>query len=503
MWVLGIPQTEKRSEMSIDHPENELLGILAELRKLPRETEWAEFKHNNTDPQEIGEYLSALANSAALTGKVSAWLVWGLDNDTHEVTGTTFNPATARIGNEELESWLLRLLSPKINFRFYSLQVAGKSVVLLEISAAFRHPARFKGTEFIRVGSYKKRLKELPEKERELWRVFDRTPFEKEIAAENIAAEEVLRLLDYLAYFDLLSLPLPAGRDGILSALAADDVIALGKGGKWHITNLGAVLFAKRLGDFRTLARKAMRVVLYKDESRVETVREQEGSKGYAAGFEGLIGFVTNLLPTNEVIGQAFRRQVPMFPELAIRELVANAIIHQDFHLTGTGPMVEIFSHRMEITNPGLPLVQTDRFLDSPPRSRNEALASFMRRIGVCEERGSGVDKVVFQTEFYQLPAPLFETSDDHTRAVLFAHRELKEMDKTDRIRACYLHACLRYVQRDYMTNTTLRERFGIDEKNSAVASRLIKEALDAGLIVSYDKNAGRKYMKYLPGWAR
>ena len=246
-----------------------------------------------------------------------------------------------------------------------------------------------------------------------------------------------------------------------------------------------------------------MWVVLYKDESRVEIVREQEGSKGYAAGFEGLIGFVTNLLPTNEVIGQAFRRQVPMFPELAIRELVANAIIHQDFHLTGTGPMVEIFSHRMEITNPGLPLVQTDRFLDSPPRSRNEALASFMHRIGVCEERGSGVDKVVFQTEFYQLPAPLFETSDDHTRAVLFAHRELKEMDKTDRIRACYLHACLRYVQRDYMTNTTLRERFGIDEKNSAVASRLIKEALDAGLIVSYDKNAGRKYMKYLPGWAR
>ncbi len=489
--------------MSIDHPENELLGILAELRKLPRETEWAEFKHNNADPDEIGEYLSALANSAALTGKVSAWLVWGLDNDTHEIIGTTFNPTTAKVGNEELESRLLRLLSPKINFRFYGVQAEGKPVVLLEISAAFRHPVQFKGTEFIRIGSYKKKLKDYPEKERELWRVFDRMPFEKEIAAENIAAEEVLRLLDYPAYFDLLSLPLPEGRDGILSALAADDLIAPGKGGKWHITNLGAVLFAKRLGDFRTLARKAVRVVLYKGESRVETVREQEGSKGYAAGFEGLIGFVTNLLPSNEVIGQALRKQVPMFPELAIRELVANAIIHQDFHLTGTGPMVEIFSHRMEITNPGLPLVQTDRFLDSPPRSRNEALASFMRRIGVCEERGSGVDKVVFQTELYQLPAPLFETSDDHTRAVLFAHRELKEMDKADRIRACYLHACLRYVQRDYMTNTTLRERFGIDEKNSAVASRLIKEALDAGLIVPYDEKAGRKYMKYLPGWAR
>lgn len=368
---------------------------------------------------------------------------------------------------------------------------------------ADRHPVQFKGTEFIRVGSYKKKLKDFPEKERELWRVFDQTPFEKEIAAENLTAEEVLRRIDYPAYFDLLSLPLPEGRNGILSALKADALIIAGQGGKWNITNLGAVLFAKRLADFHSLTRKAVRVVLYKGEGRVETVREQEGGQGYATGFEGLIGFVTNLLPSNEVIGQALRKQVPMFPDLAIRELVANAIIHQDFHLTGTGPMVEIFASRMEITNPGLPLVQTDRFLDSPPRSRNEALASFMRRIGVCEERGSGVDKVVSQTELYQLPAPLFETTTEHTRAVLFAHRDLKDMDKADRVRACYLHACLRYVQRDHMTNATLRERFDIEEKNSATASRLIKETLEAGQIVPYDEYAGRKYMKYLPWWAK
>lgn len=430
--------------MSIDRPANELPGILTELRKLPREAEWVEFKHNNAEPEEVREYLSALANAAALTGKVHAWLVWGLNNDTHDIVGTSFNPAGAKVGNEELESWLLRLLAPKINFRFYAFQVDDKPVVLLEIGAAFRHPVQFRGTEYIRVGFYKKKLKDFPEKERELWRVFERIPFEREIAAENIAAEVVLKLLDYPAYFDQLSLPLPEGREGILAALAADDMIAPGRAGLWNITNLGAVLFAKRLADFRTLTRKAVRVVLYKGESRVEAVREQEDGKGYAAGFEGLIGFVTNLLPSNEVIGKALRKQVPMFPELAIRELVANAIIHQDFHLTGTGPMVEIFSKRMEITNPGLPLVQTDRFLDSPPRSRNEALASFMRRIGVCEERGSGVDKVVFQTEFYQLPAPLFETSGEHTRAVLYSYRDLKEMDKVDRIRACYLHACLR-----------------------------------------------------------
>jgi len=172
-------------------------------------------------------------------------------------------------------SWLLRLLNPKINFHFYPLQVDDKPLVLLEIGAAFRHPVQFKNSEFIRVGSYKKRLKDFPEKERDLWRVFDRTPFEREIAAENLATDEILKLLDYPAYFDLLSLPLPEGRDGILIALAADEMIAPDKSGKWNITNLGAMLFAKRLADFRSLSRKAVRIILYKGENRVETVREQ------------------------------------------------------------------------------------------------------------------------------------------------------------------------------------------------------------------------------------
>ena len=478
------------------------ISIVHELRKLPRETEWVEFKRNRAEPDEIGGYLSALANSAALLGKVNAYLVWGVDDKSHDIVGTTFRPGSLKIGAEELENWLLRLLSPRIDFHFHELTIEGMTVVLLEIGAAFRHPVRFKETEYIRVGSYRKKLKEFSEKERELWRVFDRTPFEREIAAEHVDDQNVLQLLDYPAYFSLLSLPLPEGRDGILDALEAAEMIARGKAGKWNLTNLGAVLLAKDLSDFRKLKRKAIRVVLYRGEGRVETVREQESAKGYAVGFEGLIGYITNLLPGNEVIGQALRRNVPMFPELAIRELVANAIIHQDFHATGTGVMVEIFSNRMEIINPGLPLVETDRFLDSPPKSRNETLASFMRRIGVCEERGSGIDKVVFQTELYQLPAPIFETTPEHTRAVLFAHRKFREMDKDDRIRACYLHACLRYVQRDFMTNNTLRERFGIDPKNSATISRIIKDTIGADLIRCHDDSVGNKAKKYLPWWA-
>lgn len=140
--------------------------------------------------------------------------------------------------------------------------------------------------------------------------------------------------------------------------------------------------------------------------------------------------------------------------------------------------------------------------MDTPPRSRNESLASLMRRVGICEERGSGRDKVVSQTEHYQLPAPLAEVVDEHTRVVLFGHRALTRMDKDDRIRAVYLHACLRYVNREHMTNTSVRERFGIEAQNSAAASRLIREAVEAGLVVAYDPNAAPKLMRYVPVWA-
>lgn len=479
-----------------------LVSLVRELCKLPRETEWTEFKVNNVEPQEIGELVSALANSAALTGKAFAYLVWGVANDDHSIVGTRFAPRAAKVGNEELENWLLRLLTPKIHFRFFEVSVDGQPVVLLEIERAFRHPVQFQGLELIRVGSYKKKLKDFPEKERALWRIFDRTPFEEGIAAERVPEDEVLRLLDYPGYFDLLRIPLPENREGILKALAEDGLIRSCEAGGWNVTSLGAILFAKRLEEFRSLRRKAMRVIQYRGTSRVETVKEQIGAKGYACAFEGMISFVNGLLPSNEVIEQALRKTVPRFPELAVRELVANALIHQDFFATGVGPMVEIFDDRVEITNPGAPLVDTERFVDTPPKSRNESLASLMRRIGICEERGSGWDKVVFQTELYQLPAPLAEATAEHTRVVLFAPRPLSRMDKADRIRAVYLHACLRYVSREYLTNSSVRQRFGIEAQNIAAASRLIREAVEAASIVPYDAYAAPKLMRYLPVWA-
>jgi ATP-dependent DNA helicase RecG len=164
-----------------------------ELCKLPRETEWVELKENNADPRRIGEYLSALSNAAALEGKAFAYMLWGARDGDHVIVGTHFDPHGTKVGNEELESWLLHLLEPKLHFRFLTVQVDGQRVVLLEIARAQRQPARFEGIEYIRVGSVKKKLKDVPEKERALWRVFDQTPFEVGVAREHAITRAEMR----------------------------------------------------------------------------------------------------------------------------------------------------------------------------------------------------------------------------------------------------------------------------------------------------------------------
>ena len=488
--------------MNAIHSDDYLTGLVRELCKLPHETEWVEFKQNDADPKTIGENISALANSAAFEGKASAYIVWGIRDEDHAVVGTAFDPSKRRIGNEELENWLLRLLEPKIEFRFFSMKMNAQPVVLLEISRSTRQPVRFQGTEFLRVGTYTKKLSTFPEKERALWRIFDQTSFEEGIAAEQRDDAEILRLLDYPAYFDLLNAPLPENRDGILSALAADNLIKACEAGGWNVTNLGAMLFARDLGRFPRLTRKAVRVIQYSGVGRIKASKERESVKGYANGFDESINFINGLLPLNEIIGPALRKTVPMFPLLAVRELVANALIHQDFFVTGTGPMVEIFEDRVEITNPGAPLVDTQRFLDTPPKSRNETLASLMRRFGICEERGSGIDKVVSEIELYQLPAPLFEAPEGFTRTVLFAYQPFRKMSETERLRACYLHACLKYVMRDFLTNTSLRKRFGIEKTGRSMVSRVIRNTVDANLVAPHDPDAAPKQMRYMPWWA-
>lgn len=108
-----------------------LRSLVLELTRLPKETGWLEFKQNVFTAQDTGEYISALANSAALAGKAKAYLIWGVDNADHSIRGTSVDPVSTKVGNEELENWLLHLLSPKIGFHFQQVNIDSRNVVIL------------------------------------------------------------------------------------------------------------------------------------------------------------------------------------------------------------------------------------------------------------------------------------------------------------------------------------------------------------------------------------
>ncbi|MCI5981861.1 MAG: putative DNA binding domain-containing protein [Bacteroidales bacterium] len=473
--------------------------LIEALTAKPYETEWLEFKHNFHSKEEIGERISALSNSAFLCKMPFGYIVFGVDDQTHEVLGTDLYAKQKMVGSEELESWLATRLNPRIDFEIideFDYEDKGH-VCVFKIPAATNQPVSFFHEEYVRVGTTTRKLKDFPDKEAKIWKGGQK-PLEKIVLKKGLSAQEVFSLLSAETYFDHMHLPMPQDVNGFIDRFISEKLIIPDEVG-YSITELGAILFAKRFSDFDGLNRKMVRVIVYKGKSKIETIREHVFDKGYAICFEELISWVNSQLPANEEIGQAFRKEVRMYPEIAVRELTANCILHQDFAEQGF-PMIEIYSDRIEISNAGRPLISVERFIDEY-QSRNDSLADIMRRMGVCEEKGSGMDKTIFYVELYQLPPLRLQVQENRTTVTLFSYRKLSELDKKERIAACYQHACLKYVSNEKMNNLSLRTRLGIESKNYPMASRIIKDTLDAKLIKE-DNAEGTNRHNYLPYWA-
>ena len=461
---------------------------------------------NNSDPTMIGQCLSALSNSALLKGEPYAYMIWGITDGDHQIAGTSFDPfSTKGKGNEDLIPWLARKLQPETWFEFLSVDVDAVNgrvvtIVMCEIASAVLRPVAFDGQRYVRVDTATKPLLSVPAHEAQLWQVIGETAAEGTTVTGEVSPEEALALLDYELFFKQAGESVPQSTSAILQRLSTDDLI-VHYGDTVALTNLGTLFYARDLSDFPRLRKKRIRFVRYDGVNRVASASfDQTFDAGYARSLETAVQRVVDLSPTNEAIQGATRISVPTYPELAVRELVANGVIHQDLSVSGSAPTVEMFSDRLEISNPGEPLVEVLRFLDTPPRSRNEASASLMRRADLCEERGSGIDKVVQAIELFQLPAPLFEVKQGSVVATLYAPLKGGRMTKKDRNRALYLHACLRYVSNQRLTNASVRER--LNKNDPSMVSGYIKDAIAAELIVPHDQHASRSKMSYVPYWA-
>lgn len=458
-------------------------------RQAPSEHEHLEFKAAKTqfDGQRLCEYCVAIANEGG------GYLLLGVANEPpRQVVGTQACRVPAGMAEK-----LLGTLGFRVDIE--EVQHPDGRVVVVHI------PGRPRGVPYQLDGAYLMRSGEalVPMTADRLRAIFDegRPDWLTGVGRSDVSPADVVQLLDTQSYFDMLKLPYPATREAVLDRFERERLIVR-SGSLFEITNLAAVLFAKRLDEFDDFARRAPRVIVYDGTSKLRTKREQVGAKGYAIAFDGLVQFVESQTPANEVIEQALRRETRMYPPIMIRETVANALIHQDFLQTGVSVMIEIFDDRIEISNPGQPSVQVERFIDEY-RSRNERLADVMRRLGVCEEKGSGIDKVVDSAEIFQLPAPEFRVDNVRTTCILFAQRPFSEMSRQDRIRACYQHCCLRYVMRETMSNQSLRKRFGLPDERAETVSRILRDTGDAKLIKQEESGSGsKKYARYVPFWA-
>lgn len=448
------------------------------------ENEWIEFKETKDSQLEIGCYISALANSAVLQGVPRAYLIFGV-TDKCKIVGTKFNIKDEKIGNENLEHWLHNCLKQDADFSIQTMKYKGKKdIVIFEISPAINIPVRFKGEAFIRIGSSKQPLKSCLYKERELWRALADLCFECAVAKPIATFKELSSLLDIKAFFKLLGLPKPEDKKDILSNLIEYGLITT-QNNALNITNLGAILFAKKLNDFRTLVNRQVRIIKYKDNNNLKTASEKVINSGYAVGFDSLLNSIATLLGNKK----------SLYPKVAIKEIVANALIHQDFAINGS-PMIEIYDNRIEVTNSGKSLIEATRLVNYPPKSRNEKLARLMRLMGLCEGKGVGVDRIIDSAESMAIAIPRFEVENDYFKATLFAPQAFDKIDINDKIRATYQHTCLRYAKGDYMTDLSLAKRFRLDKGQNIEIIKLINNTLETKLIKS-NKSKPTKYLPY------
>ncbi len=469
------------------------------ISTVPHECNELDWKQSLSPKKDrLTQHLSAFANYP--NGGI---IVFGVDDQTATLKGVQQTGAAAIIG--QLANLGRDALEPPVMLDHAIVDIENIPLLFVLVRESKIKPVHLRGKPlddcYIRSGGTTRKASR---QEVGSLLLNSRNPRWEELRATLLLDRDaVLAKLDTRVIRRLLEQPSAEKNEELMRWLVDEKFIESDNEG-YYITNFGAIAAAHSLKDFEGLERKSIRVIRYEGLNKVKTIDEIVGQKGYASGFEGLIAYLMRILPHSEVIEKALRREVSMYPEIALRELIANALIHQDFTIPGTGPMIEIFDNRIEFSNPGtlLPSKKLDRLIGTTPESRNEILASAFRRFRICEERGTGFLKVVTSVELYGLPPVTFEQGENYFKVTLFKPRKFKEMSQTERIEACYQHAVLKYFSSSAMTNTSLRERLKMHEKQRTQVSNLIRDALEYGRIKRKDPTSvSSKFAEYIPYW--
>lgn len=479
-----------RAVALLDHS---LSPIPQELNEL----DWKESLSPNND--KLTKHLAAFANYPG-----GGFMTFGVEDTTANLKGVNSEEASQIM--QKLSSLGRDSLSPPIKLDHSIESYKGIPLLFVFVCESAAKPVHLKSASiedtYIRSGGTTRKASR---QEVGGLMLNSKTPQFEELHASSLKSEfEVLNSLDYKSIFKLLNKPVPQMNAEIIQWMQHERMIEPIDDKGFYITNFGALAAADNIAEFHELSRKTIRLIHYEGVNKTRTKQERDGLKGYAIGFSGLISFIKAMLPSSEIIKEALRAEASIYPEIALREIIANALIHQDFSIRGSGPMIEIFSDRIEISNPGklLPSKKLDRLIGATPESRNEILAAAFRRYNICEERGSGFQKAVAAIELFGLPPLRFLETSNSFKVIMYSPRKFADMTYEERIEAAYQHSILKYYSSGAMTNTSLRERFRMHEKQRPQISIVIKEALKAGKIKPKDpNNESTKFAEYIPYW--
>lgn len=480
------------------------VSLLNELLKYGRETPWIEFKENSSEPERIAIRICGLANAAALNQRQYGYMVWGVEDSTLDIVGTTFDPKKMKKGNEDFHNWLRRMLSDNADYTFDECKIDGKKIVILSIKRAITYPVKYDNKPYIRDQTETKPLNKIPQLESALWKELNRTNYDLLPAMSDLTVEDVKRLLDYEGLMKLTGNQITDNDDYLMHVICDNKVAVRQDDGNYSITTMGALLFCRSFKDFPSIERRALRIIKYSGTTSSDIAREVTEYRGYAISFEETVRAIDLVLPSREIFVNGIRHLERHFSDIALRELLVNAMVHQDLTIMGMNLAIEVFDNRVEISNPGSIMVKEERIIDSEPISRNESMASMMRKIGLCEELGSGWDRIVESCENYNLPIPRIRSSEYGTRVIMMDRKSLTDMSIKDRVWNCYMHTCLMFTSNSYATNSSLKLRFKLEStnSNSVLISRLIKQTQDEGLIKPMNPDSPRRNMAYVPFWA-
>jgi len=477
-------------EKAIKYLKDSLYPIPVELNEI----DWKSGLSEKTE--RLAQHLCAFSN---LEG--GGFLVFGVNNDAtmFSVTKEQADEIIKTLGNIALNN-----LSQSIQIQHNTTEYNGNALLFIHIPEQTEKPVYLRGKTIY--DSYRRSAGQTVKMSKEAVKFMISAShgisFESQIAMPELSVEDVLSLLDYKRFYERLDKNVPKSTDSIISMLVEYDFVLQGENAL-SITNLGAILLANDIRKFPYLKGKTVRILRYTGINNLVLDKEYTFVNGYAAGFEDMVDYIMKNLPQQEIIKGALRENKTEYPRRTIREFLANSLVHQDFSVTGNQVMVEIFTDRVVMTNPGSPLNDVNRFIDLPPHSRNEDLAQSLLLLNICERRGSGVDRAIEALEAALLPPPKFAKGEFFTRVFIYGTQKLSAMSKQDKIRACYQHCCLLHENNKEMTNQSVRERFEIDKNNYPIASRIINDTLAAGLIKIADpENVSRKLASYIPYYA-